>query len=51
MKSIAKIKDSTIHDDPTDKMDIGEKIKDKIKERSVRYTRRYTRRMYDYTRE
>ena len=41
MKDIAKVKDSTIYDNPTDTMDIeGEKTKDKIDEHSTRYTRR-----------
>ena len=40
-KGITKIKDSTIHDNPTNKIDMeGERIKDKINERSVGYTRR-----------
>ena len=40
MKDAAKIKGSTIRDNPTDMIDIGGKMKDKKKERSVRYTRR-----------
>ena len=45
MKDFSKIKDSTIHDNPADKIEMeGEEIKDKINECSLRYTRR---RMYD----
>ena len=49
MKDFSKIKDSTIHDNPADKIEMeGKEIKDKINECSPRYLHeekdvRYTR--------
>lgn len=41
MKDISKLKESKIHNNPTDKTEIeGEEIKDKINECSPRYMRR-----------